>query len=679
MASLETTSGSAITIKMGNAPLVAKSSILDGFKEGEDYYKAKTLVIASNNEYQEPSTAVVGDIIPPTVTIKSPEFSSELNTNTSSVKAKTLDGKTVYVVEFSGHVKDVSQLTELKIDGTDIDYTFNSRTGFWEFDSEIILKDGLNMFKILTEDKAGNMVEFKQEFFADLYNPVMSIDSNKIQYGHQGDNYWVVLNGYVSDTFPVLKFKAGKELIVNERDSFDEYNEKLKPIKVSLDNVRVPIEKNQTSLYLKLSDYGGYTVTETINIPQYIFASKDKDDDDDDDDDRSSRSGGSSGGSGGGSSSKSTGTQAKASKGSTIISASAFSKDKMQADRHVIIKAPAPSEKQEVKINLNKDAIKAAKQNKAILEIDAGIAKLNLDSVNLGTQANDTAELSIASIKGGTSVKIQKVYSEAVEKLKPLSDIIDIQLSFESNSSSVESSEIHDLTSPVSIEIPVEIDTNTVDVDKLGLFYNNEATGQWEYVGGKYNLETKTMHATLNHFSQYCIMERNIEFIDTDQHWAEDVISKIASKDIVSGYADGSFNPDGTISYAEFLTLVVKALDMETTYEGDKWYDAYIFTSRMNGLIDARHEFDPESNISREEMASILGKYLNQADTIEPKYDPIVFVDAEVIDDSNAEAVSSAVEFGLFSGRSDGSFDPKATATRAEVAQVIYDLIQLTN
>ncbi|GKT30468.1 S-layer homology domain-containing protein, partial [Aduncisulcus paluster] len=109
---------------------------------------------------------------------------------------------------------------------------------------------------------------------------------------------------------------------------------------------------------------------------------------------------------------------------------------------------------------------------------------------------------------------------------------------------------------------------------------------------------------------------------------------------------------------------------------GEKWYDAYIFASKANGLISPTAEFDPESNITREEMAEILGQYL-ETKKIEPKYDPIKFIDESAIDSDSFEAVNSAVRYGLFSGRADGSFDPDATATRAEVAQVIFDLVQL--
>ncbi len=346
VASIQSTSGSSITIDIASSPLVAKASVLDGFKEGTDYLKAYTLIVASDDTYTEPSTAVLDDIVPPTVTIDSPEFWSEFTEDSPAIEKETVDGKTVYSVAFSGHVSDESALTGLKLDGVTVESTFNTKTGNWDFEGQVPVEDGKNEFTVLASDKAGNLVEFKQAFFADLIEPVLSIDSNKIQFKRINGKYYVRLNGYVSDTFPVLKLKAGKELIVNESESFAEYSDLLKPLKVELKNTYVPIEKNQESLYIKLVDYGGHVVSERIEIPQHIFktSSNNHRDDDDDKKDKKKKSSGSSGGG----SSKKNNTASSASTikdDATNISADTFKKENLSKEGRVVIKAPAPSEK----------------------------------------------------------------------------------------------------------------------------------------------------------------------------------------------------------------------------------------------------------------------------------------------------------------------------------------------
>lgn len=673
-ASTSNTSGGAITIDVTSSPRITTSSLLDQFEEGKDYYEAKTLVIANNNKHIEPSGASAGDKMPPTVTIDTPKFWSELTESSSNVRTLDVQGKTVYIVDFAGTVSDASALKMLKLNGADIPHTFNERTGQWDFTGNIVIKDGKNDFKILTSDAAGNTIEFKQEFFADLIKPTFSIDTNTIKFKAQGGKYYAVLNGFISDTFPNLKLKAGKSLVVNESQSFHEYNALLNPGKVNLNGMHVPLDRGQKTLYLDLSDYGNHHVTYRVSIPQDLYNSNTTNASSNSSSSSSSSGGSSRSGSKGASGSSSNKTTKPENKNLKALTASAFTQSKLDKNRHISIKAIAPANKKEMKISLDQAALKAAKKAKAVLEVDTGIAKLELDTKNFSDAELKSASIKVSAIKGSTTTKVQRQpKSKVIEKLNPVGEIIDINLNI-SDSTSV--TEVHELEKSVPIEIPLA-STQGLDTDKLALYYNNLDSNVWEYVGGYYDANSKSFKATLDHFSQYCIMEREIQFTDTDAHWAKEVISKIASKDVVRGYADGSFKPDGTITYAEFLTLVVKALEFETTYEGDIWYDSYIFASRVNGLIDPTFEFDPNANITREEMADILGAYLDTVETIEVKYDPIKFIDQVEIDENKISHINTAVSFGLFSGRSNNTFDPSATATRAEVSQVIYNLIQV--
>lgn len=52
------------------------------------------------------------------------------------------------------------------------------------------------------------------------------------------------------------------------------------------------------------------------------------------------------------------------------------------------------------------------------------------------------------------------------------------------------------------------------------------------------------------------------------------------------------------------------------------------------------------------------------------------FTDMSTASDWAQEAILAATREGLISGRTDGSFDPHDTLTRAETAQLIYNLLQ---
>lgn len=91
----------------------------------------------------------------------------------------------------------------------------------------------------------------------------------------------------------------------------------------------------------------------------------------------------------------------------------------------------------------------------------------------------------------------------------------------------------------------------------------------------------------------------------------------------VSGYTDGTFRPDNTITRAEAAAIIASLqsdFDENKTYKNkfsdissDKWYAKYINFTAENGYITGYEDgtFKPENTITRAEMAVIIGKYLD--------------------------------------------------------------------
>ena len=63
----------------------------------------------------------------------------------------------------------------------------------------------------------------------------------------------------------------------------------------------------------------------------------------------------------------------------------------------------------------------------------------------------------------------------------------------------------------------------------------------------------KVVAVTLILSSMTAVSASAAEFNDIKGHWAEDVINELADKDIIHGVSDTEFNPDGTVTRAEFL------------------------------------------------------------------------------------------------------------------------------
>ncbi len=164
--------------------------------------------------------------------------------------------------------------------------------------------------------------------------------------------------------------------------------------------------------------------------------------------------------------------------------------------------------------------------------------------------------------------------------------------------------------------------------------------------------------------------------IDTYGHWAEDEIEGLRQKGIVNGVSETRFNPNGTITRAEFLALLTRAAGLgEASYDGsfsdvkaEDWFAANVAAARAKGIIGGR-TFRPNDKITREEMCDMLVKCKEATGGALSAGTALTFKDAGDI--ANKTAVSKAVAAGLMNGNPDGTFKPRGNATRAESAAVI--------
>lgn len=234
---------------------------------------------------------------------------------------------------------------------------------------------------------------------------------------------------------------------------------------------------------------------------------------------------------------------------------------------------------------------------------------------------------------------------------------------------------------PLTIILKLADNANT---DLTGIYYIGD-NGELEYIGGK--VDNGFMKADITHFSKYAILEFNKTFSDvSSKHWASNVIKTLAAKHIIEGTSATTFSPSKDLTRAEFVALLVRALDLKATKQAafsdvaDKaWYAEAVAAASEAGLVtgDDKGKFNPSAKVTREEMAVILirayekktGKKAEQAGNASLK-------DSESISAWAKSSVSQAVALGLLQGRDGGLFAPKASLNRAEGAQVIHSLIK---
>ena len=117
-------------------------------------------------------------------------------------------------------------------------------------------------------------------------------------------------------------------------------------------------------------------------------------------------------------------------------------------------------------------------------------------------------------------------------------------------------------------------------------------------------------------------------FSDIKGHWAESQINEMINEGIVKGYPDGSFKPDGDISRAEFVSLIVKAFKLTKAKGKDfddisnHWAKDAILTANAHGIVNGYSDtkFGPDNPITREQMAVMIVKAASLIDNGQEKH-----------------------------------------------------------
>lgn len=233
------------------------------------------------------------------------------------------------------------------------------------------------------------------------------------------------------------------------------------------------------------------------------------------------------------------------------------------------------------------------------------------------------------------------------------------------------------------ITIAIKVKNNPVK--QLTHIYYLSDNGKMEYVGGTWNGDVISSQVT--HFSKYAALEISKSFADVPaDHWASAAIQSLAAKQIVTGITDKEFRLGSKVTRAEFTALLVRALGLKAEVKsgfGDvpqhAWYAGYVDAAVQAGIVtgQGQNTFAPERTISREEMAVMLIRALEVK--LGKKTDPAAggspFADASKVSVWAASSVNAAAELGLIQGKDNHLFDPKGWMTRAEGAQVIYQLL----
>lgn len=297
------------------------------------------------------------------------------------------------------------------------------------------------------------------------------------------------------------------------------------------------------------------------------------------------------------------------------------------------------------------------------------------DQLEKGTIKLSDATLSKAELKQ----RITEAARVSGAKLTAAGDVLEFQL--QRITADGQAINLTEFAQSIMLELPLPTDAGG---KSISMYYISDY-GALEYIDDK-NKDGRII-GEIRHFSAYGLLNYEKTFADVKvSFWAADVISELAAKQLIEGISTERFAPARQVTRAEFAAMLVRLLDLraESSAPFDdvtsgKWYAEAVAAAAESGIVNGtrtRH-FDPEAPIKRQEMAAMLVRAYAYAMN-EPQGNiksGSEFADLASSPNWGREAVETAHALGLVQGHTPNRYEPEGLTTRAESAQVIYNLL----
>lgn len=173
-------------------------------------------------------------------------------------------------------------------------------------------------------------------------------------------------------------------------------------------------------------------------------------------------------------------------------------------------------------------------------------------------------------------------------------------------------------------------------------------------------------------------------YADIQNHWAKEAIHYSLESRLFDDIVKGNrFEPNKAMTRAEFIAILgrfekVNEFTANISFQDidmNAYYGKYVNWAKNAGLVygmDAAN-FAPNKTISREEMATILYRY-KQMKKINFEGEAKQYKDGNKIPKWAKEAVQELSKSKILNGMDDGTFQGKKQLSRAEIAQIVYNI-----
>lgn len=184
------------------------------------------------------------------------------------------------------------------------------------------------------------------------------------------------------------------------------------------------------------------------------------------------------------------------------------------------------------------------------------------------------------------------------------------------------------------------------------------------------------------------LIDKSTHFADVAyNHWAANAIAFATSRGLFEGVGDGKFAPDTNMSRGMLVTVLYRLEDTPVSngvmhfldVNRDAWYTKALQWVATNKIVNGYENgtFGPNDNVTREQIAVILYRYANVIGVgTDERGSTTQFKDSGDVSAWARDAMSWAIEAGLFNGDNQGNLKPTDSATRGEVAALLQRFVE---
>ncbi|MEK3763439.1 DUF4430 domain-containing protein [Solibacillus sp. FSL K6-4121] len=169
-----------------------------------------------------------------------------------------------------------------------------------------------------------------------------------------------------------------------------------------------------------------------------------------------------------------------------------------------------------------------------------------------------------------------------------------------------------------------------------------------------------------------------VTFNDIANFSNKDEITYLANRYVIKG-SNGNFMPQSKITRGQFAMMIARALGLKALGENPftdtvgKEYEQAITALYEAGITTGRTNttFDPKDYVTRQQAAAFMARVLAYVEKKPSVNGEVTYKDGAQIGAMYKQDVALLAQLNIMTGKQDGSFDPRGSLTRAQMAKIL--------